>query len=209
MFERYTERARRVLFFSRYELSQLGGRTIETEHLLLALLRESKGGVGALFDHWNIPRAELRQQLEARAPRGERFSTSIEVPFSAATRRVLGLAAEEADRLLNPSVVPEHLLLGLLREKGSVAEASLAAHGMSVEGAREYIATHPSSTASGSRDTPTPSPAAAAHSLASIHIQRIMELVRDLEKAEPNSDKARDLVERIDDELMILGMLLQ
>ena len=209
MFERYTERARRALFFARYELTQLGGRTIVTEHILLSLLREPKGLVGKIFTKWNISLPDLRRQLEAHAPHGDRLPTSVEVPFNEATKRVLSFAAEEADRLLQRDIECEHLLLGLLREKDAFPATTLAGYGMNVDAVRAYIAAQ-AATAS-----PTPgeekgrSPAfdAAAHSLATTHIQRIMTLVRDLAQAEPNSEESRALIERIDDELMMLHAL--
>lgn len=208
MFERYTERARRALFFARYELSQLGGDTIVTEHILLALLRDANGLVGRVFAEWNISLSDLRRQLEARAPHGDRLRTSVEVPFSQATKRVLNFAAEEADRLLQKDIECQHLLLGLLRENDSFAATTLTGYGMSVDAVRAYIAAQAARLPL-SQEAEGRSPAfdAAAHSLASTHIRRIADLVRDLAKAESNSEESRGLIERIDEELMMLHQL--
>ena len=201
MFERYSERARRTLFFARYEASQLGDHTIQVEHILLGLVRESKGAIDAIFSQWKVPPAQLRQQLEARAPRGEKFSTSIEIPFSRPTQRVLNVAAEEADRLAQPTIEPEHLLLAVVRAQDSPASQILAAYGMTAEELRKYLATHPrlELLRTGEADA-----RAARRSIAAIHIQRVMELVRHLEHAEPNTADAHDLVVRIGEELAAL-----
>jgi ATP-dependent Clp protease ATP-binding subunit ClpC len=89
MFERYTESARRSLFFARYEASQTGSRAIETEHVLLGLLRQVRGIVATVFDEAHASSDEMRGEINRRIVFGERFPTSIEIPFSAATKRVL------------------------------------------------------------------------------------------------------------------------
>src|SRR5262245_48552267 len=76
MFERYTEKARRVLFFARYEASQLGSVTIEVEHLLLGLMRESKGIIGRVFDQSGISIEDLVRDLASGARGRERVSTA-------------------------------------------------------------------------------------------------------------------------------------
>src|SRR6266550_1210289 len=118
MFERYTERARRVLFFARYEASQLGSISIETEHLLLGLIREGKGLTSRIFARSHLSLENIRKEIEGRTVFREKVSTSVELPFSPETKRVLQFAAEEADRLLHNYIGTEHLLLGILREEG-------------------------------------------------------------------------------------------
>jgi len=137
MFERYTERARRVLFFSRYEASQLGSVSIETEHLLLGLIREGKGLTTRIFGRSHLSLENIRKEIEGRTVFREKVSTSVEIPFSAETKRVLGFAAEEADRLLHNYIGTEHLLLGILREERSVAASILMEHGMRLNTVRE------------------------------------------------------------------------
>ena len=139
MFERYTERARRVLFFARYEASQLGSLTIETEHLLLGLMREGKGLTSRIFARSQLALETIRREVEGRTVFRERVSTSVEIPFSAETKRVLGYAAEEADRLLHNYIGTEHLLLGILREERSVAASLLMDKGMRLHTVREDI----------------------------------------------------------------------
>jgi hypothetical protein len=139
MFERYTERARRVLFFARYEASQLGHLTIETEHLLLGLIRDGGGLTNRLFARAHLSVDALREETIRRAKRGEKFSTAVEIPFSADTKRALGFAAEESDRLLHNYIGTEHLLLGILREDKSVAASILMEKGMRLDTVREDI----------------------------------------------------------------------
>ena len=139
MFERYTERARRVLFFARYEASQLGSISIETEHLLLGLIREGKGLTSRIFARSNLSLEHIRKQIESRTVFREKVSTSVEIPFSGESKRLLQFAAEEADRLLHNYIGTEHLLLGILREERSVAASILMDKGMRLNSVREHI----------------------------------------------------------------------
>ncbi len=139
MFERYTERARRVLFFARYEASQLVSISIETEHLLLGLIREGKGLTSRIFARSHLSLESIRKEIEGRTVFREKVSTSVEIPFSAETKRVLQFAAEEADRLLHNYIGTEHLLLGILREERSVAATILMEKGMRLNTVREDI----------------------------------------------------------------------
>ena len=139
MFERYTERARRVLFFARYEATQLGSTSIETEHLLLGLIREGKGLTSRIFARSHLSLESIRKEIEGRTVFREKVSTSVDIPFSADTKRVLQFAAEEADRLLHTYIGTEHLLLGILREERSVAASILYEKGMRLASVREDI----------------------------------------------------------------------
>src|SRR5262245_27363890 len=99
MFERYTERARRVIFFARYESSQFGSTTIETEHLLLGLVREDRNFTDRFLGDPSIVE-RIRQDIESRSVRREKTSTSIDLPLSLECRRIVAYAGEEA-QLLN------------------------------------------------------------------------------------------------------------
>ena len=139
MFERYTERARRVVFFARYEASQLGSGAIETEHLLLGLIREGKGLTSHLFAKGHLSMDQIRKDVEGRSPWREKVSTSLEIPLSGESKRVLAHAAEEAERMMHNYIGTEHILLGLMREERSVAAAILAEKGMRLTSVREDI----------------------------------------------------------------------
>ena len=139
MFERYTDGARRVLFFARYEASQLGSATIEPEHVLLGLIRGGKGLASRIFGRSHLPLERVRKEIEARAVFPQEISTSVEIPFSAESKRVLEFAAEEADRLLHSYIGTEHLLLGILREERSLAASVLIENGVRESRVREEI----------------------------------------------------------------------
>jgi len=116
MFERYTEKARRVIFFARYEASQFGSPYIETEHLLLGLLREDKALTNRfLRSHASVE--SIRKQIEGHTTIREKVSTSVDLPLSNECKRVLAYAAEEAERLSHKHIGTEHLLLGLFHEE--------------------------------------------------------------------------------------------
>ncbi len=139
MFERYTERARRVLFFARYEASQLGNITIETEHLLLGLIREGKGLTSRIFARAHFSLESIRKEIEGRSVFHEKVSTSIEIPFGIEAKRVLQFAADEASQLSHSYIGTEHLLLGILCEEQSVAASILMEKGMRLQTVREDI----------------------------------------------------------------------
>ncbi|MFQ5695111.1 MAG: Clp protease N-terminal domain-containing protein, partial [Terriglobia bacterium] len=98
MFERYTEKARRVIFFARYEASQYGSPYIESEHLLLGLLREDKALVNR-FLRGQGSLETIRRQVEGKTTIRERVSTSVELPFSDEVKRVLRHAIDQAERM--------------------------------------------------------------------------------------------------------------
>ncbi|HYN02694.1 MAG TPA: ATP-dependent Clp protease ATP-binding subunit [Vicinamibacteria bacterium] len=156
MFERYTERARRVIFFARYEASQLGSGAIETEHLLLGLIREGKGLTSRLFAKGHLSMDQIRKDVEGRSPYREKVSTSLDIPLSGESKRVLGHAAEEAERLLHNYIGTEHILLGLMREERSTAATILSEKGMRLAGAREDILALLSEKATAGKPKDTP-----------------------------------------------------
>jgi hypothetical protein len=137
MFERYTEKARRVIFFARYEASQYGSSSINTEHILLALLREDP----ALIRRLRLDLTpEIRDEIEKVIQRGERVSTSVEMPLSADSHKVLQLAGEEADRLADRHIATPHILLGILRVEKSLAAKLLIAKGANADAIRVQLA---------------------------------------------------------------------
>jgi hypothetical protein len=143
MFERFTEKARRVIFFARYEASQYGSQYIETEHLLLGLFREGpslfSGRLGPTIDADNI-----RKEIEGRIVPRERISTSVEVPLSKECKQVLNFAFEESNTLGHRYVGPEHILLGILRAESSLAARLLVERGLKPGSIRERLPNQPS-----------------------------------------------------------------
>src|ERR1700735_5134525 len=138
VFERYTEKARRVIFFARYEASQYGSPYIETEHLLLGLLREDKA-LANRFLRSNGSIESIRKEIESRITVRERISTSVDVPLSQECKRIISFAAEEAERLGHKHVGTEHLLLGVLREEKSFGAEILQERGLRLSAVREEL----------------------------------------------------------------------
>src|SRR6266852_7974545 len=138
MFELYTESARRVIFFARYEASQVGRPIIETEHLLLGLLREDKGlAQRFLGSPWAAE--EVWKRIQQSKPANKKIPGPVDLPLSNECKRVLAYAAEEAERLSHQHIGPEHLLLGMLREKKFLSAQSLHELGVLLGPAREDL----------------------------------------------------------------------
>jgi ATP-dependent Clp protease ATP-binding subunit ClpC len=135
MFERYTEKARRIIFFARYEASEFGSPYIEPEHLFLGLFREAREILVGLGVPENLDR-ELRIEMK---PVGEKISTSVDLPLSNSGKRVLAYGAEESENLQHKYIAPEHFLIALLQEDTRV-QAILHKAGISLEPLREGIA---------------------------------------------------------------------
>ena len=131
MFEKYTDKARRAIFFARYEASNFGSPHIEPEHLLLGLLREDKSFARLL------PAAAI-EEFRQGLPQREKVSTSIDLPLSHPSKRVLSYAAEESEIMENQFIGPGHLALGLLRENNA-ASALLQQHGITLADLREAV----------------------------------------------------------------------
>jgi hypothetical protein len=137
MFDRFTERARQVIFFARYEAGSLGSNVIDTEHLLLGLVRQDKvlalqlpSGAGEAI------RSRIEQLLPHPKPP---ISKAIDMPLSFASKRVLAYAAEEAERVTDESIDSGHLVLGLLRENECLAATMLHEFGLDLDNCREII----------------------------------------------------------------------
>jgi ATP-dependent Clp protease ATP-binding subunit ClpC len=160
MFERYTEKARRVIFFARYEASQFGSPFIETEHLLLGLLREDKALTNR-FLRSHASGEAIRKQIEAHTTIREKVATSVDLPLSNDSKRVLAYAAEEAERLSHKHIGTEHLLLGLLREEKCFAWQILKDIGVKLAAVRDDLARAPHTPGAGktaSESSPEPAP---------------------------------------------------
>jgi hypothetical protein len=138
MFERYTETARRTIFFARYEASQFGCPFIETEHLLLGLLREDKVLANRFLRSHAVVES-IRQKIEGHTAPVEKVSTSVDLPLSHECKRVLTYGAEEAERLSHRHIGCEHLLLGLLREEKCFAAQLLRERGLTLNSVREHV----------------------------------------------------------------------
>jgi ATP-dependent Clp protease ATP-binding subunit ClpC len=120
MFERYTEKARRSIFFARYEASLSGSPYIETDHLLLGILRES---AGLARQHLKLDPSKLTSRSTKKRSESP-VSTSVDLPLDNVAKLALAYAAEEAEQLGHKMIGTEHLLLGVLRaDQGAGAKA--------------------------------------------------------------------------------------
>ena len=137
MFEKYNEKARRALFFARYEASKLGSKVIESEHVLLGVLREGEEIIKEIFSRFNVKADDVRREIEGDRIFVERVSSTQELPLSEESKKILAYASHEAESMMHPYVGTEHLLIGILRVEGSVAARILAAAGFNLYGVRE------------------------------------------------------------------------
>ena len=143
MFEKFTEKARRVMFFARYEASQFGAESIQSGHLLLGLLRESEKTSTQLLDRMGVQTSLLRERLVAAlTPRDKKItpsSTSIDIPMEEEVKRILQHAAAESAKLNHKHVGAEHLLLGMLKEEQCLAGRLLREMGADLIAAKEIL----------------------------------------------------------------------
>ena len=152
MFEKYTEKARRAIFFARYEVSQLVGLAIGPEHLLLGLLREDQSLIPRLLGERDEPvRQAIRQRIEERSRVGEMMSTiaawdpdrmistSVGIPLSDEAKAAIRYGEEEAEKMRHRHIGTEHLLLGVLRVEGSFVAGVLREQGIGYDEVREAV----------------------------------------------------------------------
>jgi ATP-dependent Clp protease ATP-binding subunit ClpC len=139
MFERFTDRARRVLVQAQEEAKTHDHNYIGAEHLLLSLTRENIGGVAAkTLRSLGIDLEAVRQRVETVAGRGEQ-APSGHIPFTPEAKEVLKLALAEALRLDHSYIGTEHILLGLIRAGDSAAAQVLTSLGADLDGARAQV----------------------------------------------------------------------
>ncbi len=146
MFERYTEKARRIIFYSRYEASQFGTPYIEVDQLLLGLLREDKALFGRLLRDGESERQLLENEVRALRTPATKFSTSVDIPLSHGAKRVLAFAVEEAERLGHKHIGTGHLLHGVIREP-SLASGLLEKHHLDFEAVERELTSSVEKTA--------------------------------------------------------------
>jgi len=138
MFERYTEQAKRAIFFARYEASQDGSAWIEPEHLLLGVLRANSWMFKYLIDQSKFPAWKEEIQKAVSKPSQTPMSTSVDMPLSETAKQLLDYTREEADALQNTRIGAEHMVLGILRQGRDSAKV-LRERGITPEGVRSLI----------------------------------------------------------------------
>jgi len=134
-FEKFTERARKVLTLAQEEAQRFNHNYIGTEHILLGLVREGDGVAAKVLANLSVELDKVRSAVEFIIGRGERTVTG-EIGLTPRAKRVIELAVDEARRLNHNYIGTEHLLLGLLREGEGVAAGVLESLGVSLEKVR-------------------------------------------------------------------------
>jgi ATP-dependent Clp protease ATP-binding subunit ClpA len=138
MWQRFTERARRVVFFAQEEAGRLGENYVSTEHLLLGLVRENDSVAARILDMMGVSLGRIRSEIERQVTRGDgRLGQDMQLTPRA--KRVIDLAYDEARQLSNNYIGTEHLLLGLIREGEGLAGRVLAKLGVELERTREEV----------------------------------------------------------------------
>ena len=137
MFEKFTERGRKVIIYAREEAEKRQNDYLGTEHLLLALLREDEGISAAIIKKMGISIEEVRMEVERKLPYGTNVLTFGDIPFTPRAKKVLELAVEEARLIGHSYIGSEHLLLGILREDEGIAGRTLRNLGANLLAARQ------------------------------------------------------------------------
>jgi len=137
-FEKFTERARRVLTLAQEEAQHFSHSYIGTEHILLGLVREEEGVAARVLTNLGVVLSKVRSAVEFIIGRGEKPGSS-EIGLSPRAKRVIELAIDEARHLGHNYIGTEHLLLGLLREGEGIAASVLDSFGITLEQARTEI----------------------------------------------------------------------
>src|SRR5450755_3810326 len=138
MWQRFTERARKVVFYAQEEAGKLGENYVSTEHLLLGLVRENDSVAARILDRMGVSLGRIRSEIERQVTRGDgRLGQDMQLTPRA--KRVIDLAYDEARQLRNNFIGTEHLLLGLIRENEGLAGRVLDKLGATLESAREEV----------------------------------------------------------------------
>ncbi len=137
MFEKFTERGRKVIIYAKEEAERRQNEYLGTEHLLLALLREQNGVPVMILKKMGLQIEEVRIEIEKNLPLGTNLLTFGDIPFTPRAKKVLELAVEEARLLGHNYIGSEHLLLGLIREDEGIAGKILRNLGANLLGARQ------------------------------------------------------------------------
>jgi ATP-dependent Clp protease ATP-binding subunit ClpC len=138
MFERFTERARKVVYLAQQEAARLGHNVVGTEHLLLGLVAEGEGVAAKALESLDIGLERIRSEVEKIISTGE-TNPFGEIPFTPRAKRVLELAVDEGRQMGHNYVGTEHILLGLIREGEGVAAQVLKNLGADLDRVRKEV----------------------------------------------------------------------
>jgi ATP-dependent Clp protease ATP-binding subunit ClpA len=138
MWQRFTERARRVVFFAQEEAARFGGNLVDTEHLLLGLVREEDSAACRILTRLGTPAGAVRTETEARVTRVQ-GDLSRATELTSKAKRVIDLAYEEARLLDNNYIGSEHLLVAIIREGDGLGARVLESLGIDLQRARAEV----------------------------------------------------------------------
>ena len=138
MFERFTDRARRVVVLAQDEARRLDHNYIGTEHLLLGLIREGEGVAAKALEALGISLDTVRQQVEQIIGQGQQ-APSGHIPFTPRAKKVLELSLRESQQMGHNYIGTEHILLGLIRQGDGTAARVLAGLGADLSGVRAQV----------------------------------------------------------------------
>ena len=137
-FDKFTDRARKVLTLAQDEAQRFNHNYIGTEHLLLGLVREGEGVAARVLENMNVELPKVRTAVEFIIGRGDRPVVG-EVGLTPRAKRVIELAIDEARRLGHNYIGTEHLLLGLVREGEGIAAGVLESLGVNLDKVRHEV----------------------------------------------------------------------
>jgi len=139
MFNRFTERARKVILLAKEEAKRFNHDYIGTEHILLGLVREGEGVAAAVLASFGLSSEKIRIEVEKLVQPGPSTVVSGDLPFTPKAKKVIELAMDEARTLGHNYIGTEHLLLGLIREGEGVASQVLMNMGLELDKVREEV----------------------------------------------------------------------
>ncbi|MCK6459952.1 MAG: ATP-dependent Clp protease ATP-binding subunit [Planctomycetes bacterium] len=139
MFDRFTDRARKVMGLARQEAQRFNHDYIGTEHILLGLIQEGSGVAADVLKNLDVDPKRIRQEIEKLVSHGTTMVTMGQLPFTPRAKKVLELALEEASNLGHNYIGTEHLLLGLIREQEGIAAQVLQNLNVRLEDVREEV----------------------------------------------------------------------
>jgi ATP-dependent Clp protease ATP-binding subunit ClpC len=139
MFNRFTERARKVIILAKEEAKRFNHDYIGTEHILLGLIREGEGVAAAVLEKMSVSLENIRLEVEKLVQPGPTTQIIGDLPFTPRAKKALELAAEEARSLGHNYIGTEHLLLGLIREEEGVASQVLLNLGLDLNAVRNKV----------------------------------------------------------------------
>ena len=139
MFDRFTDRAKKVMSFARQEAMKFNHEYIGTEHILLGLVQEGSGVAANVLKNMSIDLEKIRHEVEKIVKTGPSMVTMGQLPFTPRAKKVLELSLEEASQLSHNYIGTEHLLLGLIRENEGIAAQVLMNLGVKLDEVREEV----------------------------------------------------------------------